>query len=438
MKQSPLLLLLTLCPLASAQNALNGPGILTSQPISGIGQRAGRDVDLRLYGYSQVVRDTGLIPYAVEKDGKLLQPGALTGVEVGLGAYGRHNFRRSTLGLDYSGNFRHYPSATRYDGINQQLNLSYSYQKSRRLQFDLTTTAGSQSFGPAGGAASNVTDLAVPGTALFFDNRVSFLQGGLDVRYALTGRTTMVVGGSFYTVHRQSSALVGVNGYNLQGQLQHQLSRRTSIGASFQHIHYDFPRAFGEADINVYTGSWRTILGRSFNLTLSGGVFASAVQGIQSSALDPDVAALLGISTVQTIFYKENLLPTVTASLAKTFRRSQIVASYSRMVSPGNGLYLSSRSELISGGYSFTGTRRFSFSVDAGTSKLDSLGQNMPTYRQLIGTSTLNYKLGKGFNLAGSYSLRHHNFVANSLRRDSNRTAISLSFSPGDIPLSFR
>ncbi len=199
-----------------------------------------------------------------------------------------------------------------------------------------------------------------------------------------------------------------------------------------------FPRAFGEADINVYTGSWRTILGRSFNLTLSGGVFASAVQGIQSSALDPDVAALLGISTVQTIFYKGE---SVTHRHRFAGENLSAVSDRGKLLQNG---FARQRTlfvipfELISGGYSFTGTRRFSFSVDAGTSKLDSLGQNMPTYRQLIGTSTLNYKLGKEFNLAGSYSFRHHNFVANSLRRDSNRTAISLSFSPGDIPLSFR
>ncbi len=59
------------------------------------------------------------------------------------------------------------------------------------------------------------------------------------------------------------------------------------------------------------------------------------------------------------------------------------------------------------------------------------------SYRQLVGTSTLNVRLGKGLNLAGSFSARHHNYRANSLQRDSNRVALSLSFSPGEIPISF-
>lgn len=132
-----------------AQGGFSGPSILT-QGSGGIGQRSGNDVDLKYFVNGTGIYDTGITPYAVS-NGKLVKPGGLFGVELGFGSYGRHSFRRSTLGLDYNGNYRHYSSASGYDGTNQQLGLNYTYQKSRKLSFDFVASAGTQSFGTAFG-----------------------------------------------------------------------------------------------------------------------------------------------------------------------------------------------------------------------------------------------------------------------------------------------
>ena len=345
MKKSPLALLFMLCSLAAAQvGTFSGPGVLSSGG-SGVGQRSGQDVDLRYYLNATGIHDTGFTPYAVTSDGKLVNPGALEGVEAGLGGYGRHTFRRSVLGLDYSGNFRHYISAPTYDGSNQQLALSYLLQKSPRLSFDVNSAAGTQNYGTAFGASSGVNDAIVNGSSLLFDNRTTFVQSSMNTRYAISGRTTISMGGSYYSVHRQSTALVGVNGYNLQGSINRRISRNSTVGVNFQHTHYDFPRAFGESDINIYSASWSTTFARSWTIGLSGGVFTSAVQGVQSTALDPVIAALLGIGSVSTIFYKENKMPTASASLTKKLRRANWSVNYGRTISPGNGVFLTSRQE---------------------------------------------------------------------------------------------
>src|SRR5690348_13525418 len=137
LKQIPLFVLLILCPFAEAQVGFgNTQGLLGS---TGVGQRSGQDVDLRVYATGMYIRDTGLTPYSVTPEGKLLQVGALSGAEMTLGAYGRHTFRKSAIGLDYMGNARHYPSAPNYDGINQQLNLRYAIEASRKLSFSFAT-----------------------------------------------------------------------------------------------------------------------------------------------------------------------------------------------------------------------------------------------------------------------------------------------------------
>ncbi|MEI9813791.1 MAG: hypothetical protein WDO18_14600 [Acidobacteriota bacterium] len=388
MKSLQLAILFALCSAAfgqsigSSSGPFSGPSILSSGS-GGVGRRGGEDVDLRFYGGVNAVYDTGLVPFAV-KSGELVQPGGIVGIEAGIGAYGSHRFRRSVIGLDYSGNFRHYADAPNYDGANQQFILGYTLQKGRRLLLDFVETAGTQSFGTAIGtdpSGENTIDT----NSILFDNRTSYLQTGMTARYLLSNRTAVSVGGTGYTVRRQAHALVGVNGYSLQGGLQHQLTRKFVVGVTYQHIHYDFPKAFGESDINLFMGSLGYQFARSWMLRLSAGAFSSEVQGVENTTLDPTLAALLGVGSVQTTYYKTNILPVSQLAVTKAFRKSTIGAHYDRTVTPGNGVYLTSRQESYGMSYSHSAIGRLSLSFSAGATKLNSLGQNLQRYTQYSG-----------------------------------------------------
>ena len=99
-----------------------GPGVLT-RGASNIGQRSGQDVDLRFFANATGIYTNGLTPLSVDSSGQAVHVGGLFGVQVGLGAYGRHQWRKSVLGLDYTGNYRHYASNSYYNGTNQALAL---------------------------------------------------------------------------------------------------------------------------------------------------------------------------------------------------------------------------------------------------------------------------------------------------------------------------
>jgi hypothetical protein len=434
LKFTPFAALVLFSSLASGQLNLGGSSALTNG-IGTVGQRSGKDVDLKYYVSAMGIYDTGLTPYAISSGGTLVQLGGLKGVEAGIGGYGRHSFRRSSIGLDYSGNFRHYTHASNFDGSNQSLTLEHVYQPSRRLLMQTTANAGTQSFGTTLSALAG-SNAIVDSSSLLFDNRTSFVQTSFTTRYALTNRTSISMGGTFYAVHRQAAALVGVRGYSLQGSLNRQLSRRTFIGATFQHMHFDFPRAFGESDINSYTGTWQRTFGRNWSLNVIGGVFHSQVQGVESTALDPTIAALLGISSVNTIFYRANLLPTGNVIFTRQFRRSSLSGAYSRTVTPGNGIFLTTKQTSYGGTYSFTGLRRMSFSMTAGKAELSSLGPSLQPFNQLYGSVNLGYRISQGMNLSMSYARRRQDLVNSQLRPDSSRISIGISFSPGEIPVS--
>ena len=137
MKTRMIAMVLVCCATMTAQisNYL-GPGILT-RGAGDIGMRAGQDVSLRFFVNATGIYDSGLVPYSVDGAGNLVTVNGLWGTEVAAGVYGVHEFRHARLGLDYQGTYRHYSQQTFYDGTDHQLALGYTYQKSRRLVFDI-------------------------------------------------------------------------------------------------------------------------------------------------------------------------------------------------------------------------------------------------------------------------------------------------------------
>ncbi|MEO8098632.1 MAG: hypothetical protein ABI811_13095 [Acidobacteriota bacterium] len=438
MKTTLLVLTLAACPLAFGQiTDYLGPGVTTGG-AGNIGRRSGQDVDLRYFVNATGVYDTGLVPFNVDSKGALLKPKSVFGVELGIGAYGRHTWRRSVLGLDYGGNYRHYPAAQSYNGANQQLALGYTFQKSQRLVFDFQESAGTYNYGAVTANGGGVADGSIiDPTSLLFDNRTMYVQSNLDVRIAKSSRTVITIGGSGYIVRRQAKALVGVNGYNLHGNVQHRVSASTVLGVAFQHIHYDYPKAFGESDINMYTGNVSRVFSRVWTLNLSAGFYRSEVQGIQDVAVDPALTALLGISRVRSTYFRVNFIPTGSATVSRSFRKSSLNFSYTRSVSPGNGVYLTSRQEAQYASWAYTGLRKVSFSLTGSRSVLDALGQDLSRYTQIAASATLSYALTNSLHLSGTLAHRKQDIENNTFRPDSNRVSFSIVFSPGDVPISF-
>src|SRR5712692_1453994 len=92
-----------------------GPGVL-SRGAGDIGTRSGQQVDLRFYAGASGIYDSEIQPVSVDSKGNLIQVNGLYGVEANLGAYGVHNWKTATLGLDYHGLYRHYNERTYFDG----------------------------------------------------------------------------------------------------------------------------------------------------------------------------------------------------------------------------------------------------------------------------------------------------------------------------------
>ncbi len=416
-----------------------GPGVL-SRGAGDIGNRSGQQLDLRFFADVTGVYDNGIQPFSIDPKGNLSDIKGLYGVEGAIGAYGTHHWRRGTLGLDYSGDFYHYPTESSLDGSTHNLTLGYTYQKSRRLAFDLREVAGTSSrgFGGPGFYGNNAAtyDVVNQPTTLLFDNRIYYVQSTMDVNLITSARTSYTFGGDGYTVRRQANGLAGVNGYDLHGSMQHRLSKTRTIGVTYEHSHFDFPPAFGQADINTVEGLYSTSLGRRWTFSVHAGAFQAEVQGVQQVALNPVIAKLLGQGTATQAFYRATVYPSGTASLTGNFKTSSIGLSYARTVSPGNGVYLTSRQESGTLSYSYTGIRKWNFSINGAYNKLASVGQGIQPYTQLTGGAGVTYGFTRAFHIVGRYDARRQEIDLAGYRRTSYRATLGLAFSPGDKPLS--
>src|ERR1035441_5949841 len=84
---------------------------------------------------------------------------------------------------------------------------------------------------------------------------------------------------------------------------------------------------------------------------------------IQNVTLDPNVSALLGFITTSALVHRVNWVPNFSGRLSKTFHRGVLYGAGGESVSPGNGLFLTSRAATVTAGYGYTGLRRWSLGV---------------------------------------------------------------------------
>lgn len=408
-----------------------------TQGLGTVGQRSGRDVDFQYFGSVNGIYDTGLSPFTLDTDGKLLKPDPVWGVELAYGAYGRHNFRRSLIGLDYSGNYRKYSGITFLDGNNQNLAFQYSVQASRRWLLDTRIDTGTQVFGTAFGPAFPNSGDPVDSTSMLFDNRTSYISGSVNATYLLSSRTAVTMSGNGSKVDRAAAQLAGTIGYSAGASVRHQLSRDLFVSVSYQHTHFEFTRQYGNSSTNSYMMSFTKKFGRTWSASAGGGAFMSSVTALQLIPLPPELQEILGIPALPVVLNRDNVVPMFQLSLAKQLRRSSFSVGASRIITPGNGLYLTSRQDSVGGGYSYTGFRNMSVSFSAGWNRLNSLGQSLNPFLQFNAGANLSYNLGRGLNLTAMYGFRHQDVITGNYLNTSSRVMFGIAYSPKGIPISF-
>ncbi|MDX2152044.1 MAG: hypothetical protein SFV54_15000 [Bryobacteraceae bacterium] len=418
-----------------AQGGYSGPSIL-SRGSSQAGRRGAETLRFRFFANVNGTYDSGLLAAATNEQGEL-EPQDSVGVQAILGAYGYKSFRRSLVGLEYRGDYRHYTNAQFFNGSNQYLALNLEAQPKRRVGFVLRPTVGMLTR-PVGGfvpLSGNWSDVALP-VAELFDNRTFFAQLYGAMVWQKSARLSFSAGGQAVGMWRRTRALADVRGSGAMGDVAYRLSRQSTLFGSYNFLHFAFPGGFGGSDIHQTIGGYARQIGRYWTFSVAGGAIRIEFQGLRRTAVDPVVAALTGQRTTIEAFYALNYVPYGQISLGRSFRKSTVTASYTRGVNPGNGLFLTSKTETASLQVSHTALRRWHLSASASYVSLGSVSPGFGSFETISGGGGVSYRLNSLLHFVTRVDLRRAELQATRFTVDAARVSVGVAFTPGDIPLS--
>jgi hypothetical protein len=429
--------LLTVPLVLSAQlSEYGGPSILSrGGPASSINPSA--DISFRPYLGLNAMYDTSFTGVVVNSDGTIPHKDFF-GLQGSAGVYGSHRFKRSAIGLNYSGNYLHFPGNTYADSTDQMLTLEYDRQLTRRFSLVLTEAFGTYTRNYLYSSAGGMIDpqaLILPTNDLF-DNRVFYGQTVGGLIYRVSPRLSFRIGGSGFLVRRRSTSLLGVTGYTADVDAVYRLTRFISISALYGFNHFEFTQAFGSSDIHMVGTGVAARLSRSVELAVQAGAARVETLFLAPVPIDPAIAAITGQTTGIQAVHNVRYVPTARVRLTKQMRHATSELSYFQEVNPGNGLYLTSRNEGAYGSFSYNGKRRWTLSANLGYNKLHALAQGIGTYDGYV----VGLGIGHDFRHGLQWTLRADDSrsVTNykTLNRNAVRVTMGFYWSPGEIPLN--
>jgi hypothetical protein len=362
------------------------------------------------------------------------------GVTISGGISGSHSWRHTHIGLDYHAGYTYYSTASNYNSFNQALGFGLSHQITRHIKFSLRETLGWFSFNnPNVGLTQTVpfdpSQSAIP-TSDFYYTRTIFSSTMADLVIQKSSRLSFDLGGGLFITRYSSLALYGVTGEDAMGDFQYRLSRSATIGANYSFDHYSFTGILSSSDIHGVAITYAMRLSRTVEFSGYGGFMRAETKFIQSVPVDPNVAALLGFTSTTALVHRINWVPNVSGRLSKTFTRGVVYVAAGETVMPGNGLFLTSRSASVTGGYGYTGLRNWSLGVSVAYFANLSIGNVNGAYGGIYGSFSMSRSLGHSLSFVTSYAANQYrspNFTG--YNRLIYSASVGMGWSPGNVPL---
>ncbi len=361
------------------------------------------------------------------------------------GVSGAHAWRRSLLGIYYGANYSHTFENQNLSGLSQTLSLAFTREIGRRTYFGVvaTGTMANRAFGlaGAGGLATLDTtglDFVDPFSSYSLQHELldarSYSSGlSAGISHGI-GRNWMVsASGSAFLGYRKVRGLPTAISNSSQGAIARRLSRRASMVMSYSHMQFRYDRGFG--DVNGHQGmagvAYR--VDEHSSLVVMGGVLRSERIALTRVTLPPEIAAILGVSFGQEVFYGDNLYGAGSAHFHRKLRRASFGATYSLSMVPGNGFYVASRSHSGDVTYNRTAFRRWSVTASAGANRYAALMQNLKPLQTYHVSGAIGRQVGSYWHVSFTGGFRHIEAGNRSFARDTAFASVSVAFGPPGI-----
>lgn len=431
----PFAVIFAVIPAFAQFGEYSGPSVLSRgggggmAPVGGIG--------IRPYINISALYNSRLLSVAPGPDGNLAAAEGAFGGEAAVGLYGYKGWKRTTLGINYRGDYRKYERSSPYDSSNQFLVFGLTHQPSKHISITLREGAGTytRNFSYLGTFGFyDPTFAQVPQDELL-DTRTTYMTTMADVTYLKSARLSFNFGGTGFVVRRQKSSLYGVVGGTARGDATYRLSRRTTGAVDYFYTHFGYNKAFGTGDMHSVGANYSVDLSRRWQLRFRVGVMHMETLALGTVTIDPEVAAILGRTQGIAAFYGVYTQPAYSAQINRQFRHGSASVGYNHGATPGNGIYLTSRQNAATASYTYTGMRRWSLSSNFSYSDMQSIGQDIGDYRSVGGGFGATRSITRrNLYLTARWDVRH-TIAGREFLRNYYTATVGFAYSPGDVPL---
>ena len=268
-----------------------------------------------------------------------------------------------------------------------------------------------------------------------FDTRASFGSVNASYLYNFSQRVSAIVGGGGGVVRRSGKGLPGLNTGGASAQINYRFTQRLFVGGYYGYGQFTYPGLFGGNDIHSAGVIMGYTLGKRSSVEFSARAFRFHSSYVGSVAIDPEIAAILGVASVSEVKDVTRYGPEVGVGYNYRFPVGNLMLRYNRGFNPGNGAVLASTRDNILASYGF-GNRRVSAGIHSSIQRYRSLTRlgGDQDLRQLSGSVSTRFWRGLYFTTAGG--IRNIQLGVQPSRYQAFAT-VGISITPGSFPLGF-
>jgi hypothetical protein len=357
------------------------------------------------------------------------------GTQAGGGVSANHDFARGTLSFGYRGDYRSSGNSELPGGTEQTLTFFYRRLITRRLTLSFAEEGGTYPEGTVLQEPTITVDQQFVQTSPYALT-YRFNASTITAAYRQTARLSYEFTGTF-TLARYTSP-VGLGSDDLIGTASalYALTPATTLSGTYQEMYYHFQRNAGTAR----TASTYLTLSHALPSHWTLGASAGATHADDDGSYPIPIYLKSGNSIIPFVYvghYATSAnLPYFSGSASRNWHHSLASFRGGESVTPGNGVFLTSRTLGISGVFSY-GTRRSNISASGSFSRLTSAANAATTtYRAIDFGGGYSYNLIRHLGANTRYDHVTTEFVGSSASGTDNRLSIGLYFTSKDIPLA--
>jgi len=398
-------------------------------PVTLAGQFFDHDfVNYTLFG--DVIFDTNLATL----QGAQTVNGNGVGYSVGGGVTASHLTRNTAFSLSYRGDYRHYGSGGYGGGTNQNLALEYTVRMSRRWTTSITANGGILLYGGGFYSIGPTSGNTVSTNPLSPETR--FLSTGVNFTYQQSRRLSYVFGGQFFLNDYNYAGGLDSRGVSGLFSVVYRLTGKTTLAGTYSHSYYTYSQTVGSSTLDGGSLTLTHTFANHWQASVTAGVNRTHTSG----TITVPVSIILGQQTVNGYvtgpYDNVSLVPSFQGSLTHYLRHSSFSVSGGQGVTPGNGVFLTSRSQFLSSTYSYS-TRRSNISFGGSYNRLSSIANSVSqTYSSGSLSASYSYVVRRHISADFRYDLISYAGLFNYGGVTEHRVTAGLSLSSKSIPLT--